>query len=107
MEPPFHVFLSHNSQDKPIVREIRRFLQERELRSWIDEEDLTPGRSWQEEIERILTSVPVVAVLVGQDGLGPWERPEMRVALSQYVKRRMPVIPVLLPGAPGCASCYG
>jgi hypothetical protein len=100
MEPPFHVFLSHNSQDKPIVREIRRFLHERELRSWIDEEDLTPGRSWQEEIERILTSVPVVAVLVGKDGMGPWERPEMRVALSQYVKRRMPVIPVLLPGAP-------
>ena len=39
------------------------------------------------------------AVLVGKDGLGPWENPEMRACLSECVNRGMPVIPVLLRGA--------
>jgi hypothetical protein len=39
-------------------------------------------------------------VLVGADGMGAWERPEMRVCLVEAAKRPLPVIPVLLPGAP-------
>ena len=39
-------------------------------------------------------------MLVGKDGLGPWEIPEMDACLSEFVDRGMPVIPVLLPGAP-------
>jgi hypothetical protein len=34
------------------------------------------------------------------DGFGPWEMPEMRGCLSQFIERRLPVIPVLLPSAP-------
>ncbi len=37
---------------------------------------------------------------IGKDGLGTWEIFEMRACLSQFVKRHMPVIPVLLPDAP-------
>ncbi len=40
------------------------------------------------------------AVLVGPNGLGPWQRMEMRACLAQFVEHRKPVIPVLLPGAP-------
>ncbi len=40
------------------------------------------------------------AVLTGKDGLELGEIPEMRACLSQFVKRHMPVIPVLLPDAP-------
>ena len=39
------------------------------------------------------------AVFVGKTGLGPWQTPEMRGCLSEFVKRGLPVIPVLLPGA--------
>lgn len=39
------------------------------------------------------------AVLVGKDGLGPWDKREMRACPDQFVKRKSPVIPVLLPGA--------
>ncbi len=39
-------------------------------------------------------------MLVGADGMGAWERPEMRVCLVEATKRPLPVIPVLLPGAP-------
>lgn len=40
------------------------------------------------------------AILVGRDGLGPWEIPEMYGCIAEFVKRGMPVIPVLLPNAP-------
>jgi tetratricopeptide (TPR) repeat protein len=96
----FDVFLSHNSKDKPTVREIGEALRDRGLRVWLDEWELVPGRPWQEAIEEILATVLSSAVLVSKDGLGPWEIPEMRVCLSQMVKRRLPVIPVLLPGCP-------
>jgi tetratricopeptide (TPR) repeat protein len=99
MEPTFHVFLSHNSQDKPVVREIVKRLRERGLRPWLDEEELKPGRDWQEELEQVVKSIPAAAVLVGKDGIGPWEGREMRALLLEFVRRNVPVIPVLLPGA--------
>jgi CHASE2 domain-containing sensor protein len=96
----FDVFLSHNSKDKPAARQLAKALQARGLRVWLDEEQLVPGRPWQEALEEIIETARTAAVLVGQDGLGPWEIPEMHACLSQFVKRRLPVIPVLLPDAP-------
>src|SRR5262249_46307684 len=55
---------------------------------------------WQEALEEIIKVTKSAAVLVGADGFGPWEVPEMRACLSQFVDRKLPVIPVLLPGAP-------
>jgi|GEM_PF-590518 len=95
----FDVFLSHNSKDKQTVRKLAEELRGRKLKVWLDESELIPGRPWQEAIERIILSTKCAAVLVGKDGLGPWEEPEMRACLNQFVKRKMPVIPVLLPGS--------
>ncbi|HBL27442.1 MAG TPA: hypothetical protein DD490_11460 [Acidobacteria bacterium] len=99
MAKGFDVFLSHNSKDKPAVRELAGKLRARGLTVWLDEDQLVPGRPWQEALEEIIRSIPCAAVLVGKDGLGPWEIPEMRAALSQFARRKLPVIPVLLPGA--------
>lgn len=96
----FDVFLSHNSKDKEAVQQLARALTARGLRVWLDVEQLVPGRSWQEELEKIIQTTRTAAVLVGKDGFGPWENPEMRACLSQFIKRNMPVIPVLLPDAP-------
>ncbi len=98
-EEPFDVFLSHNSQDKPIVKQLGEELKKYGLRVWLDEWELVPGRPWQEALEEIIETTKTAAVLVGKDGLGPWEIPEMRGCLSEFVDRKMPVIPVLLPGA--------
>ena len=100
MSGAFDVFLSHNSKDKPTARQLARALQARGLQVWLDEEHLVPGRPWQAALEEIIQTTRTAAVLIGQDGLGPWEIPEMRACLSQFVKRRLPVIPVLLPHAP-------
>lgn len=95
----FNVFFSHNSKDKPAVRQIAEMLKQRGLKVWLDEWELIPGRPWQEALEEIIQTTRTAAVLVGKDGLGPWEIPEMYGCLSEFVNRKLPVIPVLLPNA--------
>lgn len=55
---------------------------------------------WQKLLEDAIRSSASVAVLVGSDGLGPWEEQEMRAALALAVSDQRPVIPFLMPGAP-------
>jgi hypothetical protein len=55
MTRAYDAFLSHNSADKPLVKEIGRWLQdEARLRVWLDEWNLVPGDPWQEGIEDAL-----------------------------------------------------
>jgi TIR domain len=100
----FDVFLSHNSRDKPAVRQIAEALRDRRgLKVWLDVWELPPGVPWQDELENVIRTVRSAAVLVGKDGLGPWEIPEMRACLSEMVSRKLRklrVIPVLLPDVP-------
>lgn len=98
MDETFDVFLSHNNQDKPAVRQIAEALQDRGLRVWLDEWELTPGRRWQDELDIVIRTVRSAAIFVGKDGLGPWEMPDMEAILSEATRRELPVIPVLLPG---------
>ena len=97
----FHVFLSHNSKNKPRAHELKRLLAERGLNVWLDEDELRPGGSWQKALEEAIKTSESVAVLVGEDGLGPWQDEEMQAALRRAVNNKRPVIPVLLPGSPG------
>jgi hypothetical protein len=96
----FDVFLSHNSHDKPAVRRLKEMLEERGIAVWYDEDQLVPGRNWQPLLERGIEESASGAVVVGNDGLGPWEDEEMQVLLRHAVEEEKPVIPVLLPGAP-------
>ena len=49
-------------------------------------------------LEEVITTVGSAAVLVGKDGIGPWEEPEMRACLDECVHRKMPVIPCCCRG---------
>jgi len=100
MATVYDLFLSHNSEDKPAVREISDSLKRRRLKPWLDVENLTPGRHWQDEAEEVIRTCRAAAVFVGQSGIGPWEHEEMRALLDGAVRRKIPIIPVLLPGAP-------
>jgi hypothetical protein len=97
--PMFDVFLSHSSHDKPAVRQLKAMVVKHELAVWLDEDQLQPGIPWQPLLERGIKSSRSVAVLIGNDGIGPWESEEMRAALQVAVQDGCPVIPVLLPGA--------
>ncbi|MBF0550288.1 MAG: toll/interleukin-1 receptor domain-containing protein [Deltaproteobacteria bacterium] len=102
MDDQYDVFLCHNSQDKPVVRELAKSLQARGLKVWLDEWELIPGRRWQDALEEVIEEghVRTAAVLVGPDGFGPWQNMELRVFLDEFVRCDLPVIPVLLPEAP-------
>jgi hypothetical protein len=95
----FDVFLSHNSKDKPAIRELAARLEAHGIRVWFDEDQLIPGRPWQALLEKGIEQSATGAVLVGSDGLGPWEDEEMQALLRHAAAEDKPVIPVLLPGA--------
>jgi len=98
----FHVFLSHNSQDKAAVELLaHRLQQEVRLEPFLDKWHLVPGQSWQPDLERALEQSASVAIFFGPSGISPWHNEELRVALSHAVRTRdeYRVIPVLLPGS--------
>ena len=95
----FDVFLCHNSEDKPAVREISKKLAEKNIKPWLDEDQIRPGTSWQTALGQQIESIKSAAVFVGESGLGPWQNQEIQALLSQFVKRQCPVIPTVLPSA--------
>jgi TIR domain len=95
----FDVFLCHNSEDKPAVRQISKKLAEKNIKPWLDEDQIRPGTSWQTALGQQIGSIKSAAVFVGESGLGPWQDQEIQALLSQFVKRQCRVIPAVLPSA--------
>ncbi|MBD2471441.1 toll/interleukin-1 receptor domain-containing protein [Nostoc sp. FACHB-145] len=98
MTTQFDVFLAHNTQDKPQVRAIALALKQRNIKSWIDEEQILPGRSFQDEIQQAIPLVKSAAIFIGSQGLGHWQSWELKAFIAECVENKIPVIPVLLPG---------
>jgi hypothetical protein len=96
----FDVFLCHNTADKPEVRTIARLLLQHGILPWLDEWDLPPGKPWQRLLEEHIGKIGSVAVFVGPDGVGPWQRHEADAFLREFNRRECAIIPVLLRGAP-------
>jgi DNA-binding NtrC family response regulator len=96
----FDVFLCHNSEDKRLIKQLNNRLIKRGLRPWLDEQELRPGQSWQTLLEQQIEQISSAAVFVGKSGIGPWQEMELRAFLSEFVRRKCPVIPVLLSNAP-------
>jgi hypothetical protein len=93
----FDVFLAHNSEDKPQIEAIAKELKRRELKPWLDKEQIPPGRWFQDVIQEAIRVVKSVAIFIGPHGLGKWQALELRSFVSQCVETGLPVIPVLLP----------
>lgn len=98
-ESTFDVFLCHNSEDKPAVREINTKLQSAGVATWLDEEQLPPGLPWQPELEKQIGTIRNACVFVGKNGRGPWQDIELRAFINEFANRGCPVIPVILPDA--------
>jgi hypothetical protein len=94
----FDVFISYNGKES-VALQVATALVERKLNVWFDKWSLTPGRSWHEEVEEAIQRSLCAAILIGADGVGPWENRETRACLHEFVRRGMPVIPVLSPSA--------
>lgn len=96
----FDVFLSYNSRDRAAVLLLAQALKARGLRVWLDDWEVAPGSFAQEVLEQGIRDSGAAAVLFGPSGIGPWEQHEMRACIALAVKRRIRVIPVILPGVP-------
>ncbi|MFC5861960.1 toll/interleukin-1 receptor domain-containing protein [Acidicapsa dinghuensis] len=95
----FDVFLCHNSADKPAVRRIGEELKQRGILPWLDVEELPPGVPWMPLLEQQIHQIRAAAVCVGSAGIGPWQEQEIMGFLRAFVKRGVPVIPVVLADA--------
>jgi hypothetical protein len=93
----FEVFMCHNSDDKDAIRQLNHQLQKSGIKTWLDEEQLPPGRLWQELLEEQIERIKTAAVFVVKSGIGPWQNVEIRAFLQEFANRRCPVIPVILP----------
>lgn len=104
-DPVVQIFLSYNSRDRESVSAVRKELGDRGLATFYDQNDLTPGRPWFDELEAALKKVQGVAVFLGKDGLGTIQKREMQFAIVRQAQTEQTehgpfyVVPVLLPGA--------
>jgi hypothetical protein len=73
----FDVFMCHNAEDKPAVREIAQKLSEENIKPWLDEADIRTGSFWHTAIGQQIETVKSAAVFVGQHGVGPWQSREI------------------------------
>jgi len=101
----FHVFVCHNSKDKPLVRRIDRKLRDQGILPWIDEKNVLAGDCFPKKLEKAIDEAPVMAVLLGPHGMGKWQEQEYYAALMRSIEDRdqqgrpgLRLIPVLLPG---------
>ncbi len=92
----FDVFLCYNSADRAEVTAIAGRLKEQGILPWLDVWEIPPGTRWQTELNKILRSVRSAAVFLGPRGPGPWQEMEVE-ELLQKLRRRRPIIPVILP----------
>ena len=100
----FDVFLSYNHDDKEAVRELAEALRVRGVRIWRDGDNLPLGQPWQRVVEEVIPSAPAAVAVIGPSGIGNWHRREIEACNTQNVKRGMPLIPLLLAGAPDLSN---
>lgn len=105
MDSVGRVFLCHNSLDKEFVKSLALvLLRSGALRTWLDTWEIIGGKDWEEHVQREFFKSWACLVIVGENGLGPYQRQEIEwakarnAADSSYL-----LIPVLLPNADSSA----
>jgi formylglycine-generating enzyme required for sulfatase activity len=99
-------FLSHNSQDARLAEALESELRRKDPAAAIffAPENLRPGAYWMPALAEEIAQATGFVLLVGPNGLGPWQTIEYYEAYDRRVKERdFPVVLVLLDGqsAPG------
>ncbi len=104
---PYDVFLCYNHGDKPTVRQLYNALSSRGLRVWFDEVEMAPGVVWLPALEQAIRTTRAAAIVVGAGGLIRWAEAERQLLEEESIGRGIPIVPVLLPGAPQTAELPG
>jgi CheY-like chemotaxis protein len=95
----FDVFLSYNSADAEEVEMVATALKANAILPWFDKWEIKPGARWPKELGEQIENIRCAAVFIGGSGVGPWHEQEIEALLVEFVRRKCPVIPVLLSSA--------
>lgn len=92
------VFLSHNSNDKPWVRNLADRLTSDGVVVWIDEAELNIGDSLIEKIAEGIHEMRFVAAVISSNSINSsWVQKELTLAMSKEIKgRQVTVLPLLI-----------
>src|SRR5262245_9780872 len=96
-------FLSYNSQDLRLMQSLEQALRRKDLdaRIFFAPKNLRAGGLWLPELAREIAEATAFVLLVGENGIGPWQAMEYYEALDRRVKQHdFPVVLVLLDGQP-------
>ncbi|MCG8366784.1 MAG: TIR domain-containing protein [Pseudanabaenales cyanobacterium] len=98
----YDVFLAHNSKDKREVANIAAELRKRGINPWLDKERIPPGRCIQDVIQEAIQKCRSVAIFFGTEAPGEFQMAEIKASIDLNIgSKKMPIIPVLLPGSSG------
>lgn len=98
---PLVVFLCHSSGDKPAVRDLYQQLRKDGFKPWLDEEDILPGKEWEQEIRNAVRHSDVVLVCLSKNAVqkSGFIQKEIRYALDvaeEQPENSIFIIPVRL-----------
>jgi len=66
---PLSIFLCHSAEDKPKVRELYHRLRASGMEPWLDEENLSPGQAWAQEILKAVRASDIVLVCLSKESI--------------------------------------
>ena len=101
----YKVFLCHNSNDKPQVRQIRDKLRQQDIETWMDEKDIIGLDDWKEKIKENLSQINTVAVFLGSSGFGEWQKSEIIYTEQEINRRKQNKLTPLRTGLVILGSC--
>jgi len=100
MSDESRVFLCHNTKEKPEINKIRSLLEEREIRTFMDQYDFESFGLWEKQLKTEIKNFKTAAIFLGKSGLGPWQTREIEMFLHELKQssenRRIGL--VILPG---------
>ena len=92
-----HLFLSHSSKDKSLVRRLAEDLNRCGVDAWLDEWELQVGDSLQQTIAQAMEQSRYVAVLISKHFLdSDWANSELRQAIARAKREKRTVVLPLL-----------
>jgi tetratricopeptide (TPR) repeat protein len=98
-----HIFISHSTQNDPVVQQLRQMLELHGQLPWVDSREMTGGDDLETTIETSIRTARYFLVVVSIEALSSgWVQRELGIAQATAQQRTdgYKVISVVLPGTP-------